>query len=196
MVFNHIALERDDNLDPENIAFMRFLRMKRWSPYAAGALIGVLSWFSFVSADRPLGASTAIARTAGMAEKVVAGDHVSKNAYFARFPPVVDWEWMLVLGVAAGAFVSSRLSRDMPFRGVAQLWRERFGASRVKRYSAAFVGGAVMMFGARMAGGCTSGHGISGSLQLAVSGWVFFACIFISGSLTALALYGRGRTRA
>jgi uncharacterized membrane protein YedE/YeeE len=47
------------------------------------------------------------------------------------------------------------------------------------------------MFGARLAGGCTSGHGISGSLQLALSGWVFFASVFVSGILTALLLFGK-----
>jgi hypothetical protein len=47
------------------------------------------------------------------------------------------------------------------------------------------------MFGARLAGGCTSGHGISGSLQLALSGWVFFASVFVSGILTALMLFGK-----
>ena len=55
----------------------------------------------------------------------------------------------------------------------------------------AFLGGVILMFGARLAGGCASGHGISGSLQLALSGWVFFASVFVSGILTALMLFGK-----
>jgi hypothetical protein len=51
------------------------------------------------------------------------------------------------------------------------------------------------MFGARLAGGCTSGHGISGSLQLAVSGWLFFASIFASGLATAFVLFGKENAR-
>jgi hypothetical protein len=47
------------------------------------------------------------------------------------------------------------------------------------------------MYGARLADGCTSGHGISGCLQLAVSGWLFFIVMFASGILTAKLLYGR-----
>ena len=74
---------------------------------------------------------------------------------------------------------------------VESLWRSRFGASRRKRYLVAFFGGVILMFGARLAGGCTSGHGISGSLQLALSGWVFFASVFVSGILTALMLFGK-----
>ena len=174
---------------------MKPLRAQRWSPYVVGALIGVLSWFAFVTADRPLGVSTALARTAGMAESAVAPDHVAGNPYFAKFPPVVNWEWMLVLGLALGAFASSRLSGDWPKEDVPALWRARFGPSRWKRYAAAFAGGAVLIFGARMANGCTSGNGISGSLQLALSGWVFFAALFVSGAATALAMYRKEARR-
>ena len=174
---------------------MQWLRQRRWSPYMAGALIGVLSWFAFWTVDRPIGVSTAIARTAGMLERVFAPGHVSSNAYFSKFRPAVDWEWMLVLGMALGAFVSSRLSGDRPAEPVPALWRSRFGASPAKRYAVAFLGGVILMFGARLAGGCTSGHGISGSLQLALSGWVFFASLFASGLVTAFALFGKERSR-
>jgi uncharacterized protein len=174
---------------------MRYLRMKSWSPYVVGALIGVLSWWAFASVDRAIGVSTAIARTAGMAERAIAPDHVGRNAYFSKFRPEVDWEWMLVLGVALGAFVSSRVSGDRPPASPEPLWRGRFGNSPAKRLYGAAIGGMLLMFGARLAGGCTSGHGISGSLQLALSGWLFFASIFASGLVTAHLLFGKGAAR-
>ena len=46
------------------------------------------------------------------------------------------------------------------------------------------------MFGARLAGGCTSGHIISGITQLAVSGVLFGAAVFAFGILTAKLLRG------
>jgi uncharacterized protein len=174
---------------------MNVLKLRRWSPYAAGTVIGILSWFTFVVLEKPLGVSTAIARTAGMVENVVAPGHVAANPYFQKVPPVIDWEWMLVLGVALGALVSSRLSGDKPQGGVPELWRRRFGSSKARRYAVAFAGGVLLMIGARIAGGCTSGHGISGSLQLALSGWVFFASIFASGLIAAFALYGKEASR-
>ncbi|MEO8595426.1 MAG: YeeE/YedE thiosulfate transporter family protein [Candidatus Solibacter sp.] len=174
---------------------MNVLRMKRWSPYAVGASIGVLSWFAFASVDRAIGVSTAIFRTAGMLERLLDPGHVAANAYYAKFRPVVDWEWMLVIGLAVGAWVSSRLSGDVDPVRVDPLWRGRFGKSETKRYAAAFFGGLIVMLGARTAGGCTSGHGISGSLQLAVSGWLFFASVFASGLLTAWLMYGKDNTR-
>jgi len=36
--------------------------MPRWSPYAAGLGIGVLSWFAFLLSDNPLGASGTYAK--------------------------------------------------------------------------------------------------------------------------------------
>ncbi|HIH26596.1 MAG TPA: hypothetical protein HA256_01120, partial [Methanoregulaceae archaeon] len=40
--------------------------MATWSPYIVGAGIGVLIWTAFFLSDRPLGCSTAYAKTAGM----------------------------------------------------------------------------------------------------------------------------------
>ena len=174
---------------------MRLLKMSQWSPYIVGALIGVLSWFAFLSVDRPIGVSTAIARTTGMLENLVAPDHVAANPYFTKFRPAIDWEWMLVIGLGLGAFVSSRLSGEKRSAGVENLWLRRFGPSTTKRYIVAFLGGSLVMFGARLAGGCTSGHGISGSLQLALSGWVFFASLFASGLATAALLFGKENAR-
>jgi uncharacterized membrane protein YedE/YeeE len=59
------------------------------------------------------------------------------------------------------------------------------------RLAAAFLAGGVMMFGARLAGGCTSGHGVSGNLQLAVSSIVFSVVFFAVATAVAFALYGR-----
>jgi uncharacterized membrane protein YedE/YeeE len=47
----------------------------------------------------------------------------------------------------------------------------------------------VIIYGARLADGCTSGHGISGSLQLAVSSWTFFLVLFAAGIATAWVLF-------
>ena len=74
-----------------------------------------------------------------------------------------------------------------------EVWRERFGGSVAGRMAVAFVGGAVAMYGARMAGGCTSGHGISGGLQLAVSSWTFVAVMFATGIATAAVLFRGSR---
>lgn len=173
------------------------LRARRWSPYVVGAGIGVLSWITFLTMDRALGTSSSLVHAAGLLVGLVAPSEVTgptANGYFAAEispkTPMLDWQAMLVVGVAIGAWVSSRLSRDTVTECVPGLWAWRFGPSKAVRYAAAFGSGALMAFGARMAGGCTSGHGISGGLQLAVSSWVFFLATFAAGVATAFALFG------
>ena len=88
------------------------LSLKHWSPYLVGAGIGVLSWFSFATADKPIGITTAFESTAALAESAAAPHLV--QSYLAEQTrkgrePKIDWEWMLVLGVFLGAYVSPLL---------------------------------------------------------------------------------------
>jgi hypothetical protein len=119
---------------------------------------------------------------------------VEANAYFMSKGIKVDWQMMLVLGALLGTFISAWLSEDLRIERVPELWKARFGNSVALRYAMAFLGGLILIFGARLAGGCTSGHGISGSLQLALSGWTFFMAVFAAGVATALTLYGKVRS--
>lgn len=167
-------------------------REKSWSPYIVGTLIGVLSWIAFASADHPLGITSAFENTASIVARSLAPESASlemlQNAREA--PPKIDWEWTLVVGVFLGAYLSSRLSGDRAHEPVPNIWRARFGASRPKRFVGAFAGGVLLIFGARLAQGCTSGHGISGVLQLAVSSVTFLFVFFLVGIITAKLLYG------
>jgi hypothetical protein len=106
----------------------------------------------------------------------------------------VDWQMMLVVGIVLGTFLSAWLSKGLRIERVPQLWKARFGDSVMLRYAMAFLGGVILIFGARLAGGCTSGHGISGALQLALSGWTFFMAVFAAGIATAFTLYGKVRS--
>ncbi|WP_418316979.1 YeeE/YedE thiosulfate transporter family protein [Piscinibacter sakaiensis] len=174
---------------------MNVFKRVSWSPYVVGALIGVLSWFTFASVDRPLGITTAFEYTAALAVQSAAPAIEASHAWFAEpdKDPKIDWEWMLVVGVFLGAWLSARLSGDRPERPqVPALWAERFGDGKGRRYAAAFVGGMLLMLGARFAQGCTSGHGISGTLQLAVSSFIFVAVFAAASIAAASAIYRHG----
>lgn len=175
---------------------MNPLTEKSWSPYLVGAGIGVLSWFAFATADRQIGIPTACENTAALMEQSAAPQLAQSNPYFAakatdNKSPKIDWEWMLAAGVFLGAYVSSKLSGDRSPERVPALWRWRFGDRPAVRYFGAFVGGFIMMLGARIAQGCTSGHAISGTLQLALSSWLFAPLLFAIGIGTALLSYGK-----
>jgi uncharacterized protein len=168
---------------------MEWLGLKQWSPYVVGVGVGLLSCVAFLLSDKPIGCSTAFSRTSGMIESLFRGGKVAEKAYYKKFAPSIDWEWMLVLGIFIGAFISARLSGDLRVEWVPPKWSITFGNNPILRWVVALIGGIVMGVGARWAGGCTSGHGISGTLQLAVSSWLAVICFFIGGIATALLIY-------
>jgi len=168
---------------------MDFITAQTWSPYVVGFIIGLLNCIAIVVSDKFIGCSTAFSRSSGMLEKLIRGNTASEKPYYKKFAPEIDWEWMLVAGVAVGAFMSAWLSGSLHAVWVPDLWAKTFGGNISLRFAAAFIGGILVAFGARWAGGCTSGHGISGTMQLAASSWVAALCFFAGGIATAMILY-------
>ena len=160
-----------------------------WSPYVVGAGIGVLSWLTFYFSDKPIGASSFYATVAGLIGKLFARRHTGELAYFKTEPPAVNWGFVFVLATVIGAAVAAFTGGGVMNEWLPQMWRARFGDSIALRGGVAFGGGVLMAFGARLAGGCTSGHGISGTLQLNVASWIAVACFFISGIAGAMLLF-------
>jgi len=125
-----------------------------WNPYLAGALSGLVSVFSVWLTGNFLGASTTFVRSAGLLEQVFAPERVEKMAYFAKNVPKIDWQWMFVFGIFIGALIAALTSKSFRWQGLPEMWQQRFGSnSHGKRAAVAFVGGAVAMFGARLADG-------------------------------------------
>ncbi len=168
---------------------MEFLTEVRWSPYAVGIGIGILSCLSFLISRKPLACSTSFARTSGMIEKLFLGKKVELKPYYQKIGIAVDWQWMLVVGIIIGSLISALLSGDFSWQWVPSLWAAEFGGNPLLRVIVALFGGSCIGFGSRWADGCTSGHGISGTLQLAVSSWISAICFFIGGILTAKIIF-------
>lgn len=175
--------------ETEPAAVLSVWTMPRWSPYIVGAGIGLLSWLAFILSDKPIGVSTAYAQSAGMIEKAIRGPKVEEKKYYREYVPRISWTWMLVAGVILGAFVSARLSGDFQWQWIPPLWEQKIGGAWLYRWLAAFGGGVVLGIGARWADGCTSGHGISGTLQLVLSSWVALLCFFAGGVVAAQILF-------
>jgi len=162
----------------------------RWSPYVVGAGIGILSWAVFAVMNKPLGITSALAAVSGWAATPVLGAKtVAHNTYWAKYAFSLNYGVLFLIGTLGGAMLSAVVSGTWKLETVPAVWKGRFGSGPAKRLVAAFLGGLIIMYGARMAGGCTSGHGISGSLQLALSSWTFFLTLFASGLLTAFVLF-------
>ena len=161
-----------------------------WSPYLVGALIGVLTMLTLYFSNKPLGASTAYARVAGLIGKGLAPRHTESLKYYQDNKPAIDWEVMLVLGAVGGAFLAAWHGGELTGQWLPAMWEARFGeGTYALRLGTALIGGVLMAFGARLAGGCTSGHGISGALQLSVGSWIALICFFVGGIATAMLMF-------
>jgi uncharacterized membrane protein YedE/YeeE len=162
-----------------------------WSPYLAGALVGLLAIASVALTGKYLGTSTTFVRATGAIEQRVAPAHTQENAYFQKQGIKLDWQGMLVIGIFFGALASSKLGRTFRAEAVPPMWAERFGPSFGKRAAVAFIGGVIALFGARMANGCPSGNGLSGMMVLSISGLLAMAGFMAGGLPVAALLYRR-----
>jgi hypothetical protein len=132
---------------------MRTINDKGWSPYLAGALSGLVLVLSVWMAGKYFGASTTFVRSAGMIERIFSAERVAKMDYFVKEAPKVEWQLMFVVGILVGSLIASTTSNGFRWKGVPDMWEARFGGSAGKRGLAAFMGGLIAMFGARLADG-------------------------------------------
>ena len=174
----------------ERRSLLTWLRAKTWSPYGAGALLGLVVAFSEVVYGRPLAASGAFDKLAAYVGRWL---FPSSQYYGHLMTPGITWQVWLVVGVLAGSFASSKLSAEARWRWLPDAqWQPRFGASRKLRLFIAFLGAVLVQVGAGIAGGCTSGLAISGGAALAPAAFLFMAGMFAGGIPTAWFWY-RGR---
>ena len=174
-----------------------FIFKSTWSPYVAGALAGLLAVGSVVATTKYLGnpkymgSSTSFVRAVAMIEQQVDKKHVEKNEYFQAKGVKVDWQMAFVGGIFFGALLSAMAGGTFKFEAVPDIWQERFGGNIFKRAVGSFIGGVIVLFGVRLAGGCPSGHGLSGMMQLSLSGAAAMIAFMIGGIITANLLYKR-----
>lgn len=169
---------------------MDYFSIKQWSPYIVGILIGLLNVGALLISKKPLGASTSFLKLGGMAYSLFDKKKVESNEYYEKKTPEVDWGVMLVMGIVIGAFISSMLSDDFSFTAVPKMWSSEISNSFSLRFIASLIGGIFLGIGARWAGGCTSGHGISGTSMLSVISWVATLGFFVGGIISAFLIYG------
>jgi len=133
---------------------MGWLRAERWPWWQGALLLGLLNMFAFYTANYYLSTSTTFSRACGLLLQLVVPEHVAGSAYYRLVKPMVDWQFMLVLGIPLGAWLASRLSRPVRFTvALPEAWVNRFGTSRARRWALGLFGGALVGFGARFADG-------------------------------------------
>jgi uncharacterized protein len=165
--------------------------------WAGGIGIGLVLVVA-VALVQPIGVSAQYVVLDGVLLHSVLPDVASRSPYLAKTAQgwtLATYEFFFVLGIPFGALMATMATVRFRTRVVPIEWRRRFGSNPGRRLVWSFVGGFLLLFGARFGGGCTSGHMISGMSQLAISSFLFSAALFISGIITARVLYRDGESR-
>lgn len=155
------------------------------NPYLGGVLLGLVLFGSYALTGGGIGASGAINRCQISAVKAVLPDHVDRVKYLAETgggsrSPLADASVWMLLGTFVGGLLSGVAQGRFKF--------ELFKGPRIQarpRLILAFVGGAIMGYGARLARGCTSGQALSGGAVLSVGSFAFMFSIFGAGYAVA-----------
>lgn len=161
-------------------------------PWWAGGLGIGLVLIVAVGLVHPIGVSTQYVVLDGIVLHSLLPTVAAQSPYLAdtaRGWTLATYEFLFVVGIPIGAFASAWVTGRFTRRMVPVEWERRFGPTPGTRLVWSFIGGFLLLFGARFGGGCTSGHMISGISQLAVSSFLFSAAVFASGIVTARWLY-------
>ena len=169
----------------------KLLSRREWSPYAAGAGLGIVTTISMAVFHKRLSGAGAYQHLSGYMGRLVAPGSV----YWKYVVPTgVTWEVYLLIGTLCGALASSLASGQYRVRVMPDSqWVDAFGPSVARRWLVVFVGTMIIEYAAGIAGGCTASLAVSGGAGLAPGAFLFMAGMFGGGIPVARTLYRRRR---
>ena len=156
--------------------------------WVGGILMSLLLMFTFsiFGANRPIGASTYVPYFAGIVFNL---DH-DKYVYLKEIKNSGAWQGVMLLGALFGGFITSIfITKSFRISYVPLGWIKYKNSSILSRMVWSFFAGFMMIIGARMAGGCTSGHFMSGMAQTAISAMVFGGVVVLTLVITGKLFY-------
>ena len=190
----------------------QFLLERQWSWRASGIALALIFLLATMLV-KPIGVSTQFVILDGAVWNALSGDLVvadaeakhgysSRNAYLNKSggkyaksaAEPLNYSFVFVLCMALGGLIAARMQGEEPRAGEGEQEQPAaFLRPSARRYLLAFVGGFLVLVGARLAGGCTSGHMMSGMMQTSVSGYLFALGAFAAAIPTAILFYRRDR---
>jgi len=156
--------------------------------WVGGIAMSLLFYFTFsiYGANRPIGASTGMAYISS----ILFGMDADNYSYIQEIEKSGAWEAVMLVGVFfGGLFMSLFITKTFHISYIPTLWKEKKNNSIKSRMIWSFIAGFMLMFGARLAGGCNAGHILSGGSQLAISGIVFAIVALGTGVITGKFFY-------
>lgn len=141
-----------------------------WPWWVSGVLIGLTVPLLYLLAGKGFGISTSFQQAGSMCAPNSSADYLRKHDRRANF-----WTLIFALGIAIGAFFGVHLLSSEPMQLLPDSFMTVAGAAKL------LVGGFLIGFGTRYAGGCTSGHSITGISNLNWPSLLATVCFFIGG---------------
>jgi len=161
---------------------------RRLSWWMGGILMALLLLFAFslFGANRPIGASTYVPYYAG----IIFGMNPEDYTYLQKVEKAGAWEGVMLLGALVGGFFTSVfVTKTFRISVIPAGWRAYKNNSVASRLIWSFVSGFLLILGARLAGGCTSGHFLSGMSQTAFSSMIFGGVVLVTLLVTGKLFY-------
>lgn len=180
-----------------------------------GAILLGAAFFLAIFIIKPIGVSTQFSVASGIVHSAIdknviqpdssrASGYVSTNAYYDKsegslaksIKNPLNYDFIFVLAIPFGALIGYLFDRMKKKKDTGEnqgtiniaveVEKPVAKVSFTKAYLPTFIGGFLLLFGARMADGCTSGHMMSGMMQGSVSGYILAASVFIIAIPTAM----------
>lgn len=152
------------------------------NPYISGVFLGLTLLASFLVLGAGLGASSGLARVAAYISNAIAPMHTQASEYFGKWgsAPLYYYLVYMSIGTVIGGFFSAFINQ----RTILTLEKGTSAAAKTRILCAA-VGGILVGFASRLAGGCTSGQALTGGALLLTGSILFLVCIFAGGYAAA-----------
>jgi len=158
--------------------------------WMGGMLLSGLLMMTFwiYGANSSIGASSYIPYFAGLLFNLDPKDYT----YLQEVRSSGIWQMIFLFGVLFGGFITSIfITKTFRVTLIPSGWKKYKNSSVTSRLLWSFFAGFVMIIGARLAGGCTSGHFLSGMSQMALSAMVFGGVVMLTLVITGRFFYHR-----
>jgi len=184
---------------------------KKWNWLISGVMLG-MAFLLAVLLMKPIGVSTQFVILDGIAWNAIDSDlivktekdgksvYTSKNEYLNKsngkyaknIENPLNYSFVFVISMILGGFISKKTLKNklsLSDTIAPKVWIDAMGSSPKKRYIYTFIAGFLVLIGARLAGGCASGHMISGMMQTSLSGYLFAFASFSVGIPVAILIF-------
>ncbi len=156
-----------------------------WTGWIAGGLLGLYAIFQYWLSNKQLGCSLAY----GNLSRYLPGSQFFKTG---DFESLNNWRLWFIIGIPLGSFIAHLTSIDTPFSltfGMGEMYDQIMPESTIGKVIYLISGGLAMGYGARVAGGCTSGHVIAGCSLVNPVSFLAAALFFVGGLITVQFLF-------